>query len=302
MKRLRFTVLCMVSALLAVALPATAQAGAAASASASAPVVPLLTGIRAAHHGTFDRIVFDFYGGVPSSRQVSYVRTLVGDGSGLPVPIAGRAILQVRFEPARAHKNDATVTAPGRSAFPLPNVLTTVRSGDFEAVLTYGIGLAKRESYRIYTLSDPPRVVLDIAADFPTVQRPVWFFDQAAFVANDEPFFRSVRRPVVAGAPAHGLMDRLFAGPTAHERAAGLRLLASGASGYTGLSVSSGEVARLRLLGGCSSGGATVSIAGQIMPTLRQLPNVGWVKIYDPAGSTARPTGQVDSVPECLEP
>jgi hypothetical protein len=298
MKRLRLTVLLVVTALLAFAAPATAQAGT----SASAPVVPLLTGIRAAHHATFDRIVFDFYGGVPSSPQVTYVPELIGDGSGLPVPIAGRAILQVTFQGARGHKFDGTVTAPSRSVFPLPNVLTTVQSGDFEAVLSYGIGLAKRESYRVRTLSNPPRVVVDIDADFPTVQRPVWFFDQAAFLANDEPFFRPVSRPVMAGSPAHGLMDRLFAGPTAHERAGGLRFLDSRATGYTGLSISSGAVARVRLVGGCSSGGATVSIAGEIMPTLRQLPNVGWVKIYDPAGSTQRPTGQVDSVPECLEP
>ena len=97
-------------------------------------------------------------------------------------------------------------------------------------------------------------------------------------------------------------MDRLYAGPTAGERASGLRFVASRATGYEKLTVSSGLVARVQLTGGCSSGGSTVTIADEIMPTLRQLPNVSWVKVYDTAGRTERPTGQVDSIPVCLEP
>jgi hypothetical protein len=45
-----------------------------------------------------------------------------------------------------------------------------------------------------------------------------------------------------------------------------------------------------------------VTIADEITPTLRQLAAVRWVKIYDPAGHTERPTGHSDSVPICLEP
>lgn len=286
----------VVACLLALAVPAVAPA------SATAPLQPLLTGIRASHHVGFDRVVFDFYGGVPSSRSARYVDTLFADGSGRPVRVAGRAILEVSFSSARGHKQDTTDTSPNRLAFPLPNVITTVQSGDFEGVVTYGIGLARRQAFSMFTLSNPPRVVLDIAAAFPTVQRPVWFFDEAAFVANDPPFFVSRPRPIATTSPAHGLLDRLFAGPTRTERAQGLRFLASGATFYSDLTVSSGAVARVRLRGGCGSGGSTVSIAGEIMPTLRQLPDVGWVKIYDPAVATERPTGQVDSIPECLEP
>jgi hypothetical protein len=61
-------------------------------------------------------------------------------------------------------------------------------------------------------------------------------------------------------------------------------------------------VARVQLTGGCSSGGSTVTIAGEIMPTLRQLGTVDWVKIYDPAGHTEHPLGHQDSIPACLEP
>ena len=96
-------------------------------------------------------------------------------------------------------------------------------------------------------------------------------------------------------------MDRLFAEPTPGEHAAGLVLVRSGATGYAGPAIRHG-VARVRLTGGCSSGGSPVTIADEIMPTLRALASVRWVKILGPGGRTERPTGHTDSIPTCLEP
>ena len=83
------------------------------TATAAPPTVPTLVGIRAAHHPTFDRVVFDFRGGLPRTHEAGYVPRLTGDASGLPVPIAGRAILHVRFSPADAHDATGTPTALG---------------------------------------------------------------------------------------------------------------------------------------------------------------------------------------------
>jgi hypothetical protein len=272
--------------------------------SSAVPPVPTLVGIRASHHtgpqGGFDRVVFDFRGGLPGHR-VRYVDRLVADGSGKPVRVAGRAVLQVRLSPADAHTGSGAPTAPRRVAFALPNVMTAVRSGDFEAVTTYGLGLAKRTPFRVFTLRDPARVVVDVQAGFRTVPRRVWFLDQDRFAANQEPFFVARSRPVPIGNQARGVLDRLFAGPLPAERAQGLRLLRSGATGLTGPSFRSG-VARTRMLGGCSSGGSTVSLAGEAIPALKQFPNVSWVKILDPDGNTETPLGRSDSIPECLEP
>jgi hypothetical protein len=110
-----------------------------------------------------------------------------------------------------------------------------------------------------------------------------------------------VSRPVIPPAVARGALQRLFAGPTPAEQAARLAFVASRAAGSADLTVKKG-IARVRLTGGCSSGGSTFTIANEIMPTLRQFPTVDWVKIYDPSGHTERPTGNVDSIPECLEP
>ena len=291
---MRIVRLLLVALLAGVLLPAFAGSAPAAQGA------PTLVGIRAAHHPGFDRVVFDFRGGVPANVRARYVDRLVADASGLPVRIAGRAILRVRFEPADAHATTGP-TAPVRRTFALPNVMTTVRAGDFEAVVSYGIGLAKREPVHVFTLRNPDRVVVDIGAAFPTVTRPVWFFDQHRFTANREPFFVPRMRPVRAATPAIGLMDRIFAGVLPGEHAAGLRLLRSDATGWADLRIANG-IARVRLTGGCNSHGSTVTIAGSIIPTLRQLARVDWVKIYGPGGHTADPTGPSDSIPACLNP
>lgn len=296
---LLLTTLVLAPALVA---PSTGGAAPPASVTAPPPPTPVLVAVRAAHRGDVDRVVFEFRGGLPAQRQVGYVDRLFADGSGRRVRVAGQALLRVRFERAQAHTDDGSPTAaPRRVAYALPNVMTAVRSGDFEAVTTYGIGLAKRTPVRVTTLQAPPRVVVEVGAGFATVQRKVWFFHRDRFVDNREPFFVARTRPVRPGTPATGLMERLYAGPLPGERANGLRLLRSGTTGYDDLTVSGG-VADLRLTGRCSSGGSTVSVAGEVLPTLKQLANVDRVVLRDAAGSTLDPDGPGDSTPACLEP
>lgn len=301
--KVRWLLSSLVALVLAVPLVlALGPASSGAERASSAPTTPVLVAVRAAHRDGVDRVVFEFRGGLPATRQVGYVDRLFADGSGRRVRVAGQALLRVRFERAQAHTDDGSPTAaPRRVAYALPNVMTAVRAGDFEAVTTYGLGLARRTPVRVTTLQAPPRVVVEVGAGFTTVQRKVWFLDRDRFVEDQEPFFVAVRRPVVPGAPATGLMDRLFAGPLAGERSRGLRLLRSGATGYDDLTVAGGT-ADLRLTGRCRSGGATVSIAGEVLPTLEQLPTVDRVVLRDAAGSTLDPDGPGDSTPACLEP
>lgn len=279
---------------LAAPLPAPAAAP------SPAPSVSTLTGIRAAHHPGFDRIVFDFAGPVPETHRVRFVDEVVSSGSGKPVRVAGRARLEVVFSAADAHDADGP-TVRGRTAYALPNVLTTVRASDFEAVLTYGVGLARKTSFDVFTLQDPSRVVIDVRAAFPTARHRVFLFNQQNYLDNDQPFFTPVRRTTPRSRPFVGVLDRLYAGPLPGERNRGLRLLRSRSTGFADLTIEDG-IARVRLLGRCSSGGSTVTVAGSIIPTLKQFPKVDWVKIYGPAGHTLEPDGKSDSVPACLQP
>ena len=280
----------------AVLVPATAPPGAAEPTASRA--LPQLVDVRAVHRDGADRVVFQFDAGAPTGFDVRYVDRLLGDGSGLPIRIAGRAILQVGLHDTRT---DAASPAPARRAFAVPNAMTVVRSGLFEGFTTYGIGLARRARFDVVRQPGRSRVVVVIRAAFPTVDRQVFFLDEDRFVANQPPFFVARMRPVPAAAPATGVMDRLFAGPLDGERLQGLRLVRSRATGFSGPTIAGG-IARVRLRGGCNSGGSTVTIAGSIAPSLRQFDTVDWVKVLDPAGTTGTPTGPSDSIPGCLEP
>ena len=81
-------------------------------------------------------------------------------------------------------------------AVALPNVMSVARSGDFEAVLSHGIGPAKRSPSHVFTLTRPTRVVIDIGTSFPTVLNRVYFFNDPRFAVGKEPFVTSVLRPV----------------------------------------------------------------------------------------------------------
>jgi hypothetical protein len=126
-----------------------------------------LVAIRAAHHPEttpkYDRVVFEFNDAIPQLR-IEYVNELIGDGSGLPVPIAGRSILLVQFSPARAHNDNGRVTAAARVKPMLPIVKEIACSGDFEGVVAYGIGLGRKVYTRILTMDNPNRLVIDFLA------------------------------------------------------------------------------------------------------------------------------------------
>ena len=128
------------------------------------PAMPTLVAIRAAHHAEtppkYDRVVFEFSGPVPYLR-IEYVTQLIADGSGAPVRTDGKAIVSVQFTPAQAHNDQKKVTAPNNINLKLPLVKQIVSAGDFEGVVTYGIGLARKADTRILTMGNPLRIVID---------------------------------------------------------------------------------------------------------------------------------------------
>ena len=282
--------------LLGLTLPSTAPSPAVAAGT------PQLVAVRAASHPGFDRVVLEFAGGLPEVRRAQYVDPLRADGSGARPLLAGAAVLQLTVFQAVGHdEQTGRDTSPGRVVTALPNVVELVQSGDFEATVSYGIGLVQRRPFTLSTLSSPSRVVLDVRTDPDLAWRAVHLLDVADYAAGREPYTETVLRRVPALTPAGGVLHHLFAGPTAAERAAGLAVVRSGATGFRGLTISDG-VARLQLTGGCRSGGSTFTVADLVMPTLKQFDTVDVVKIYDPQGRTASPTGRTDSIPACLEP
>jgi hypothetical protein len=129
------------------------------------PTIPTLVAVRADHHSEttpkYDRIVFEFNGSIPYLR-IEYVESLMGDGSGAPIQVAGKVFLLVQFTPARAHNDRGQITAPTSMKFRKPLIKEIVRAGDFESVVTYGIGLARKAETRILTMGNASRVVIDL--------------------------------------------------------------------------------------------------------------------------------------------
>ena len=129
----------------------------------------------------------------------------------------------------------------------------------------------------------------------------VWFLDKSNYDRGTDPYFVPVTRSVPAYDPLDGALAALFAGPTTSEKAGGLRLVSSGATGVSRVRVER-STALVRLVGGCRSGGSTVTIGTLITTTLKQFARVAAVKIYDPGGRTETPDVPGDSIPACLEP
>jgi len=126
----------------------------------------LMTDVRAARQEGYDRVVFVFRNVVPGY-DVRYVeRPVTADGSGAEVKVAGTSVVRVRMQPALdADLGQAsappTYTGPKRFSPGTPEVAELVRTGGFEGVLTWAVGLNDRVDFRAFTLADPPRLVVD---------------------------------------------------------------------------------------------------------------------------------------------
>jgi len=130
-----------------------------------APFTPKLVDVRTGRHLGFDRVVFEFVGAVPGYR-VEYVQPpILGDASGLPVDIASTVLLRVRFFPAAAHDDSGQATFGMRELSPgFSTLLEVKQAGDFEGVLTWVLGLSRGQDFAVYELTNPFRIVIDVAA------------------------------------------------------------------------------------------------------------------------------------------
>jgi hypothetical protein len=134
-----------------------------AAAPAGAQSAPTLVAVRAGRHAGFDRVVFEFRGAVPATRRIRYVDQLTEDASGEPVSLAGGADLEVVFQGANAHDGGGRPTVSPRRFSPGFTALKQVaQTGDFEAVVSYGLGVDRQRPFKVSTLSGPSRLVIDI--------------------------------------------------------------------------------------------------------------------------------------------
>lgn len=129
----------------------------------SQPAVTLRA-VRSARHADFDRVVFEFEGGRLPGYHIAYIDAPVrACGSGHTVSMAGDGWLEVRLTPARAHTEAGAPTITERTRAPgLPVVRELAMTCDFEAIVTWVLGAAAPNRYRVTELADPARLVVDV--------------------------------------------------------------------------------------------------------------------------------------------
>ena len=119
-----------------------------------------LTGIRAATHEGFTRVVLEFSGeGTPGVWRAAWTDQAVEQGRGLPIQVEGDAVLDLVIDgtPMTATDNpypSGTHTRAGD--------LDVVSDGTFEDNTHVVIGSPTSRHFQIGFLSDPVRMVIDI--------------------------------------------------------------------------------------------------------------------------------------------
>ena len=124
-----------------------------------------LTAVRVGEHAGYDRVVFQFSGGLPAV-TADRVPAVYADPRGTPVPLAGQSYLHVVFHGASAvcpQPMQRTWTGPSVLTPYYPQLLVVGSAGDFEGYLSFGIGLAAQGGYHVFTLTAPDRVVIDVS-------------------------------------------------------------------------------------------------------------------------------------------
>lgn len=138
--------------------------------------LPRLVSVDVGHHDTFDRVVFRFSSRAPGY-TVGYVSAVRADGSGAAVPLEGSAFLHIGFAVVASGQVGAPA-APQGTQTPHFAMLRQVKgAGDFEGTVSFGLGLASKAGFRAFTLTDPDRVVVDVAmssgTDLPVTGRHI---------------------------------------------------------------------------------------------------------------------------------
>lgn len=125
-----------------------------------------LSDVRVAHQPGADRVVFDF--GQEASAQDELPAFGIERASsftnvaGQPVRVEGSAFWSVRFDGASMQREGRLVYQGPRDFDPTTPLVRDLKLvEDFEAVMTWAIGLERLECPRVTTLRSPLRLVID---------------------------------------------------------------------------------------------------------------------------------------------
>ncbi|WP_107659225.1 AMIN-like domain-containing (lipo)protein [Nocardia suismassiliense] len=127
-----------------------------------------VTGIRIGHQPGFDRVVYDLGGKGTPGWIVQYTDRAVQDGSGKPIEVAGKSILEVQIL-GSVYPFDSAETpyaGPDPATEPsAPGIAGVYRTTVFEGTTQSFIGInGDRPGFAVTTLTNPTRLVIDVAS------------------------------------------------------------------------------------------------------------------------------------------
>jgi hypothetical protein len=123
--------------------------------------VMVITAVGARTRDCTDTVTFRFRSGAPEPPgfKVSYEPgPFEEDASGKPISVAGRAFMVVRLEPTTGFDfvaNKEAYTGPARFTVPGAYVEEMARTGDFESVTTWLIGLREQVPFTVNATGAP---------------------------------------------------------------------------------------------------------------------------------------------------
>lgn len=125
-----------------------------------------ITDVRVGTHADYDRIVFEFAGGLPETSLDRAQPPFTQDASGMPIDVEGTSFLQLTMRGGTKQTDAGTSSYDGPTEFTpdFPTLMHAVEGGDFEAQSTWYLGLSTEACVRVMTLTDgAPRLVIDVA-------------------------------------------------------------------------------------------------------------------------------------------
>jgi hypothetical protein len=131
-----------------------------------------LVDVRVGAHPDFDRVVFEFEApdaeargesGIPHFAIKTARPPFTEDPSDLPIDVDGEAFTRIVLQGASGYDFDgnATYDGPRRLTPGFETLTDVVEGGDFEATMTWILGLSQRSCWQIQELHNPDRIVID---------------------------------------------------------------------------------------------------------------------------------------------
>jgi hypothetical protein len=126
-----------------------------------------ITDVRVGTHADYDRVVFEFTGGIPEASLERAEPPFTHDASGAPIDVEGTSFLRLILRGGSKQTDSGTSSYDGPLDFDpgFATLVDLIEGGDFERQSTWYFGLTSEACVRVMTLDGEggsSRLVIDV--------------------------------------------------------------------------------------------------------------------------------------------